>query len=303
MTRSADLLVELGTEELPPKALRQLRDAFGESFVDGLAEARLSYDAVSVYASPRRLAIVVEDLARTQDDREVVQKGPPVHVAFDNDGKPTRAAQAFAQKCGVDVDSLDREKSDEGEWLSFASIEKGKTAADLVPDIVRASLDALPIPRRMRWGDHDDEFVRPVHWLVMLHGGKVIPGSVLGIESGRKTHGHRFHVTKALSIKTPGEYASTLEEKGYVIPDFDERRQKIVDGVAAEAKAAGGVPVGSDALYDEVAALTEWPVPLSGSFDEEFLALPNEVIVATLTSHQRYFPIADAKGNHARDQR
>jgi glycyl-tRNA synthetase beta chain len=296
MSAPADLLVEVGTEELPPKALRQLRDAFADGMTKGLADARLAHGDVSAFASPRRLAVVVAAVADAQDDREVVQKGPPVHIAFDDDRQPTRAAQAFADKCGVSIDELDREKSDAGEWLSFTSTEKGQSVGELLPGIVQRSLDALPVPRRMRWGARDDEFVRPVHWLIMLHGDDVIPGSVLGIESGRLTEGHRFHTSEKITVAAAANYDDALGKEGYVIADFDKRRQKIVEGVADAASRAGGVPVGDDALYDEVAALTEWPIPMAGSFDEEYLALPDEVIVATLTNHQRYFPVADTDG-------
>lgn len=291
MTATRDLLVEVGTEELPPKALRQLMTAFAEGIGRGLDDARLAYEDVMPYASPRRLAVVVTALETSQADRETNQKGPPVNIAFDDGGNPTRAALAFAKKCGVAVDALGREKTDAGEWLTFHGKEQGKAAAELVPGVVQASLDALPIPRRMRWADRDDEFVRPVHWLVMLHGEDVIPGAVLGVESGRTTRGHRFHAPQPIDIATAGDYEQTLATSAYVIADFEARRRKIVAAVTKAATDAGGTAVADDALFDEVTALTEWPVPLTGSFDEAFLALPKEVIVATLTSHQRYFPI------------
>ena len=296
MSSASDLLIEIGTEELPPTALRSLMTAFADGIEAGLDEARLAHGDIRRFASPRRLAVIVDAVAASQDDREVVQKGPPTRIAFDDDGAPTKAALAFAAKCGVDVDDLDREKTADGEWLSFASTEKGQATAALLPGIVQASLDALPIPRRMRWGARDDEFVRPVHWLIMLHGETVVPGSVLGIESGDVTRGHRFHSEGDIRIGSAGDYEAALSGSGYVIADFEARRKKIVDGVRSAAEAAGGTPVGDDALYDEVTALTEWPVPMSGAFDETYLELPDEVIVATLTNHQRYFPVADDKG-------
>lgn len=296
MSETSDLLIEVGTEELPPTALRSLMSAFADGVRSGLEAARLVHGAVRPFASPRRLAVIVDAVAASQDDREVVQKGPPVRIAFDDAGSPTKAALAFAAKCGVGVDELDREKTSDGEWLSFASVEKGQATAALLPGIVQASLDALPIPRRMRWGAREDEFVRPVHWLIMLHGDAVVPGSVLGIESGDVTRGHRFHADNEIRIGSAGEYEAALFETGYVIADFEARREKIVDGVRAAAEAAGGNAIGEDALYDEVTALTEWPVPMSGAFDETYLELPDEVIIATLTGHQRYFPVADASG-------
>ena len=183
-----------------------------------------------------------------------------------------------------------------GEWLAHSAVEAGKDTASLLPGIVTRSLDALPIPRRMRWGDSDAEFVRPVHWLVMLHGDDVVAGEVLGIASGNRTRGHRFHSAGEIAIPNPGDYVEILRTKGYVIADFAERRKLIVDAVNAAAKKAGGEPVGDDDLYDEVTALTEWPVPLTGSFEEEYLALPDEVIIATLTNHQRYFPVRAGSG-------
>ena len=296
MSATEDLLVEIGTEELPPTALRRLMDAFKNGVVEGLAEARLDHGEVRAFATPRRLAIIVQSLATQQEDRPIKQKGPPVRIAFDNDGEPTKAALAFARKCGVEVDSLGREGSGDNQWLSHESVEAGQASGQLLPDIVAVALDKLPIPRRMRWGDRDDEFVRPVHWLIMMQGGQVIPGSVLGVSSGNKTRGHRFHSAGDIEIRSPADYAATLERPGYVIADFDARREKIVAAVNEAATAAGGVALGDDALFDEVAALTEWPVPMTGTFDEAFLELPREVIVATLTSHQRYFPVADESG-------
>jgi glycyl-tRNA synthetase beta chain len=296
MSGADDLLIEVGTEELPPKALRQLMASFADAVIRGLDDARLGHGDAKPFASPRRLAVLVNDVDKAQADREVEHRGPPVSVAFDDTGKPTRAAEAFANKCGVAVNALDREKTAAGEWLMHRAVENGRPAGDIVPGIVSAALDSLPIPRRMRWGASDVEFVRPVHWLVMLHGSEVIPGSVLGIEAGNRTRGHRFHAPEGIMIKNPASYGATLEKKGYVVADFAVRRRKIFTQVAGEAKRAGGEAIGDDALFDEVAALTEWPVALTGSFDAAFLALPREVIIATLTGHQRYFPVADADG-------
>lgn len=297
MTAKDELLVELGTEELPPKALRSLMTAFATGVRDGLEAARLSFDEVTPYASPRRLAVLVSSLDAGQADQEITQKGPPVAIAFDDDGNPSKAGLAFAKKCGVDISELGRDKTDAGEWLSHQATVPGQATADLVPGIVQAALDSLPIPRRMRWGDRDDEFVRPVHWLVMLYGSDVVPGSILGVTAGNHTRGHRFHAPDEIAIPKAAQYADTLKDKGYVIADFDARRKSIVAAVEEVAAAAGGAAVSDDGLFDEVAALTEWPVPITGSFDEEYLSLPREVIIATLVNHQRYFPIADENGS------
>jgi len=294
--KPADLLVEIGTEELPPKALRGLMDAFAANMESALDDARLEHGALHAYASPRRLAVVVESLARGQEDRRTSQKGPPVSVAFDDADKPLPPATAFAKKCGVDVADLGRLKTDKGEWLTAETVEAGKTAAELLPALTEKALADLPIPRRMRWGAGEAEFVRPVHWVVLLHGSKVIDGSVMGVPAGNKSMGHRFHSKGALTIAKPSGYLDTLEQKGHVVADFGARRKAVQQGVEKLAKKAKGVIVDGESLYDEVAALVEWPVPMLGSFDEEFLQLPPEVVVSTLTGHQRYFPVADASG-------
>lgn len=297
MSKADDFLVEIGTEELPPKALRSLMDAFAEALTTALDGARLEHGAVHAYASPRRLAVMVEKLAQQQDNRNVAQKGPPVSVAFDSDGKPTPAARAFAKKCGVAVTKLSRNKTSKGEWLTFDLVEKGKAAAELVPGLVESSLASLPIPRRMRWGVGDVEFVRPVHWVVLLHGKKTIAATVMGITAGNKTRGHRVHSSGELTIISPDSYLDILEKEGHVIADFSRRRELVIDGAAAAAKEAGGSIIDGESLYDEVTALVEWPVPLLGGFDTKYLDLPYEVVISTLTGHQRYFPIAGADGN------
>ncbi len=296
MSRLKPFLVEVGTEELPPKALRTLMEAFGERLAVALDDARLDHAEVSVFASPRRLAVLVEDLADRQADRKAEQKGPPVKIAFDDKGNATPAALAFAKKCGVDIGELDRQETDKGAWLVYQSIEQGQPAGTLLPALVNDALQALPIPRRMRWGSHDVEFVRPVHWVVMLHGNDIVEGEVLGVAAGRESRGHRFHCIDPIEIESPESYLTTLEKEGHVIADFSRRRKMVRDGVDAAAKSAGGRVVGGKALYDEVAALVEWPVPIVGSFDESFLQLPHETVTSTLTGHQRYFPVADDDG-------
>ena len=294
--KPADLLVEIGTEELPPKALRGLMDAFAANLASELDEARLERGELHAYASPRRLAVIVDALAAGQDDRRFSQKGPPVSVAFDDDGNPLPPATAFAKKCGVDVADLDRVETDKGAWLVAETVEKGRTTAELLPALIEKALADLPIPRRMRWGDGDAEFVRPVHWIVLLHGTGVVEGAVMGIDAGNTTMGHRFHSKGPIKIAKPSAYLQTLEAKGHVIADFDVRRGLVEKGVERMAKKANGHVVNGEALFDEVAALVEWPVPVLGNFDEAFLELPREVVVSTLTGHQRYFPIADDDG-------
>ncbi len=291
--KPADLLVEIGTEELPPKALRGLMDAFAANLGNEIDGARLGHGELHAYASPRRLAVIVEALAAAQEDRRLSQKGPPVSVAYDDDGKPLPPATAFAKKCGVDVADLGRVETEKGAWLAAETVEKGKTTAELMPALIEKALADLPIPRRMRWGDGEAEFVRPVHWIVLLHGSTVIEGAIMGIPCGNTTMGHRFHSKGPITISKPSAYRQTLEEKGHVIADFDVRRKLVQDGVERLAEEASGHIVDGEALYDEVAALVEWPVPVLGNFDAAFLELPREVVISTLTGHQRYFPVAD----------
>ena len=297
MSKAADFLVEIGTEELPPKALRSLMTAFADALATAVNDARLEHGDVHGYASPRRLAVLIEQLGRRQADRKTTQKGPPVAIAFDDGSKLTAAGEAFARKCGVNASELSRTSTDKGEWLSCDVTEPGQATADLMPGLVEKALAALPIPRRMRWGAGDAEFVRPVHWVVLLHGSKAIKASVLGVAAGNKSRGHRFHSAGPIAIKSPAEYLQTLEEGGHVIADFDRRRALVRDGVEAAAKKAGGNVVDGEALYDEVTALVEWPVPITGSFDDNYLSLPREVVISTLTSHQRYFAVADKSGD------
>jgi glycyl-tRNA synthetase beta chain len=217
---SKDFLVEIGTEELPPKALRSLMDAFGENLTAAIDDSRLERGDVATVASPRRLAVIVGDLAEAQEDRKVDQKGPPVRIAFDDDGNPTPAAEAFAKKCGVGVDDLNREQTDKGEWLTYEKLEQGQSTAELLPGLVEKALSSLPIPRRMRWGDGAAEFVRPIHWVVMLHGTDVIDAAVMGIRTGNTSQGHRFHSDGDVVIASPDTYLDTLEKEGHVIAAF-----------------------------------------------------------------------------------
>ena len=293
---AADFLVEIGTEELPPKSLRELSTAFAANLASELDRQHLGHGEVSAFASPRRLAVLVRELARAQASRETELRGPPVAVAFDKSGEPTAAAHAFANKCGIPLAGVARTKTAKGEWLSCRLQEAGQSAAELIPALVQQAVDKFPVQRRMRWSDHDAEFVRPVHWVLMLHGDSHVPGQVAGVVSGRITYGHRFLAPAAIEVQTAGDYNELLGNEGFVLADFASRRQRIEDSVREAAADVGGIALGDDALFDEVTALTEWPVALTGTFDDVYLKLPQEVIIATLTGHQRYFPIADAAG-------
>ena len=290
-----DFLVEIGAEEMPPKSLAALGEAFRDGLVAGLESAGLSHGAAKAFFTPRRLAVSVSKLLDRQPEQRIERRGPPVSAAFDSAGQPTRAATAFAESCGVGLDELTRIKDAKGEFLFCRTTRAGEPAARLLPGIVEAALGGLPIARRMRWGDGTAQFVRPVHWVVLLHGDAIVPGEILGIAAGRMTRGHRFHTKKPIALRSPGGYVGALE-KGFVRADFDARRERIRAGVVAAAEAESGVAVVDAAVLDEVTALTEWPVPIAGGFDSRFLELPPEVLVATLQDHQRYFPVRGADG-------
>ena len=233
----------------------------------------------------------MRDLAVTQADRQVVKRGPAVASAYDQEGNPTRAAEGFARSCGVTVADLGHLETDKGSWLSYKAQVQGVRTVELVPDIINRALAGLPISKRMRWGDSDTEFVRPVHWVVLLFGKDVIRTTVLGIETGRETCGHRFHHPGAISLSVTDEYLSRLLAEGRVVADFGERKKQIRQAVVESARARGGQALIDEDLLDEVTALVEWPVAITGSFDDKFLKLPKEVLIATMQSHQKYFPV------------
>lgn len=296
MTNHSDFLVELGAEELPPKALPRLAQAFRNELVQGLDAAKLAHGEVQVYATPRRLAVVVEALALRQPDQAIERRGPALAAAFDKSGRPTQAALGFARSCGVEIEALTTLEGDKGSWLVYRGQQQGAEAVELLPPLVEQALNKLPIPKRMRWGDSAIEFVRPVHWLVMLLGSEVVPGEVLGLASGKVSFGHRFHAPEPIRIDSPSSYSDQLERDGRVIASFEQRRERIRAQVEQTAAAAGGVAVIEADLLDEVTALVEWPVAIAGSFGQEFLAVPAEALISSMQGHQRYFPVRDADG-------
>lgn len=292
-----DFLVELGTEELPPKALKPLSDAFTQGIARGLEEAGIEFGRIEAFAAPRRLAVRIRSLADAQPDKSVEKRGPAVKAAFDDAGNPTRALTGFATSLGVTPDQLDTLETDKGAWVVYRTVEQGKPTVELMPELVEQSLAGLPIPKRMRWGAHRTEFVRPVHWVIMLFGNKVIDRPVMGLTPGNKTRGHRFHCPKSLIVPTPGDYEVVLKQEGYVIADFTERREQIRAGVTelAEKEASGKAVIDED-LLDEVTALNEWPVPLMGRFEERFLEVPAEALISSMKEHQKYFHVVAADG-------
>ncbi|MGH8199834.1 MAG: glycine--tRNA ligase subunit beta [Steroidobacteraceae bacterium] len=291
-----DFLVEIGTEELPPKALRLLEQAFAADLIAALAKAGLKHGEVQSFATPRRLAALVRGLAAHQPDQRTERRGPPANAAFDAEGLPTRAAQAFAASNKVSVEDLQRREEGKGTFLYYVGVKAGAPAMELLPMLVQNALDALPIPRRMRWGAGEAQFVRPVHWIAMLYGKDVVTGTLLDTPSGKLTRGHRFHAPKPLALSSPSVYERTLRDRGHVVASFETRRALVRERVAAVAAGLGGQALMRAALLDEVTALVEWPVPLAGRFEERFLSLPREVLISTLEDHQRYFPVEDAEG-------
>jgi glycyl-tRNA synthetase beta chain len=292
-----DFLVELGTEELPPKALRTLERAFADGLATRLRQLELKLGAVESFATPRRLAVLVRRLSLRQPEQQIARRGPPRSASFDAAGAPTRAALAFAASCGVAVESLSSERDAKGnEYLRYQGIKSGADTVSLLPELVQAALDALPIPRRMRWGALEAQFVRPVHWLVMLLGSELVPASILGVSAGRTSFGHRFMAPGALRIGSPATYAKTLQQRGKVLAVFDERRQNLRMQVEALAATLAGRAIVSEPLLEEVTALVEWPVAIAGQFEPRFLSLPREVLISTLQEHQRYFALENADG-------
>lgn len=291
-----DFLVEVGTEELPPLALPELQAAFADGIRKGLAEATLPHAELRSFATPRRLAVLVREIAATQPTQSIKLKGPPVSAAFGKDGAPGPAALKFAEKCGVEVGALTRVTEGKGEFLYFEGNRPGQKTAGLLAGIVQRSLDALPIPKRMRWGASSAEFVRPVHWLVMLYGSELIPARILDTNAGSATRGHRFMAPGEITLAGPADYESGLRERGKVIADFAARRELIREQVVALGQSLGGAALVDPALLDEVTALVEWPSALAGGFEVRFLELPREVLISTLQHHQRYFPVESPGG-------
>ncbi len=295
MSSAQDFLVEIGTEELPPKALKSLSEAFAQSLASQFTELHLGFEDMDVFASPRRLAVRVNQLTTAQPDIDIERRGPAKQAAFDGEGKPTKALEGFLRSCNATPDQLTTLETDKGAWMVFRSKQPGKQAVELLPDTVRKALDALPIPKRMRWGSSRTEFVRPVHWIVMMLGEQVIPCEILGLPAGQTSRGHRFHANVDIKINHPDFYETLLREKGYVIANFAERSDIIRQAVLEQAASVNGQALIDEDLLEEVTALNEWPVPLMGRFEERFLEVPAEALISTMKGNQKYFPVVDAQ--------
>jgi len=294
------LLIELGTEELPPKALKKLSNAFSTELLAGLVEAELitkdQSSKAQAYATPRRLALLVPEVISAQPDQTVERRGPAVKAAFDDTGTATKAASGFAKSCGVEVSDLATIKTDKGEWLAFTLQQKGQSISDLVPSIIDQAITRLPIAKRMRWGSGSAEFVRPVKWLIVMHGSAVIPTTVLDVAASNTTRGHRFHSTGEIVIASADAYPATLLEEGGVLVNFTSRQAMISEQIAAIASDIGATIESDPDLLDEVTGLVEYPTALLGEFDQDFLSIPQECLISSMRDHQKYFHLLDSGG-------
>ena len=291
-----NFLVEIGTEELPPKALKTLATSFAENVETELNQAGLTFDKIEWFAAPRRLAVKVLNLATQQPSKEIEKRGPAVLAAFDAEGKPTKAAEGWARGCGITVEQAERIATDKGEWLVHRAKIEGQPTKNLLNDIVANALAKLPIPKPMRWADKTVQFIRPVHTVTMLLGDELIEGEILGVASARTIRGHRFLGEKEFQIQHADQYPQLLREKGSVVADFNERKAEILAKSQAKATALGGVADIEESLLEEVTSLVEYPNVLAAKFEERFLAVPAEALVYTMKGDQKYFPIYDKDG-------
>lgn len=286
-------LVEIGTEELPPKSLRIFAESFAANFIEQLNNANIQHGEVLWYASPRRLALKALNVNDTQPDTQIIKRGPAVAQAFDANGNPTPAAQGWARGCGITIDQAERVVTDKGEWLSYTLNQKGQPVTELLADMVKAALAKLPIPKPMRWAAKQTQFIRPVHTVTMLYGADLVPGSILDIKSARIIRGHRFMGEQEFTIDNADQYPEILEQKGKVIADYDKRKTIIRTQAEAAAKQLNGRADLNESLLEEVTSLVEWPVVLTAKFEEKFLAVLAEALVYTMKGDQKYFPVYD----------
>ncbi|WP_049620710.1 glycine--tRNA ligase subunit beta [Frateuria defendens] len=297
MSAAKSLLIELGTEELPPKALDELAGAFLRGIADGLAKRGVdaALDGARAYASPRRLAAYVPGVALAQPAQAIERRGPALAAGTGPDGQPSKALLGFAQSCGVAVEQLEKLETEKGAWYVYRSVQPGQPVAALLPEIVAEALKGLPIPKPMRWADHDYSFVRPAHWLVMLHGAEIVEGELLGLKSGRMSRGHRFMHPQPVHVADADSWLDALRA-AKVLADPAERRERVRGEVARVAAATGGTPRLDEALLEEIANLTEWPVAIACAFERAFLAVPPEALVTTMETNQKFVPVFDAQG-------
>jgi glycyl-tRNA synthetase beta chain len=291
-----NLLVEIGTEELPPKALRKLAESFAENLAAELASLELNHQGVNWYASPRRLGLRVTALEAKQSDKVVEKRGPAVAAAFDADGNPTKAAMGWARGCGIDVSDAQTLETDKGAWLLHKAQVEGQATTSLMSDAVNKALAKLPIPKRMRWGANKTQFIRPVHTATILFGSTLIEGEILGKQVGNQLQGHRFHHPEKVTINHADDVFDVLKS-AYVVADFEARKAQIREQIEAAASAVNAKVAMDEDLLEEVTSLVEWPVTLTATFEEAFLDVPSEALIYTMKDDQKYFPLLDQDGN------
>ena len=291
-----DCLIELGTEELPPKNLKSLSEDFAKLVSQALNDVGLPADTIEVYATPRRLGILMRNIQTQQADQVVEKRGPALQAAFDKEGNPSKAAQGFARGCGVEVTDLQQRETDKGAWLYFEKTEIRSSLAQILPEVVATAINKLPIAKKMRWGDQAFEFVRPVKWLVMMIGSSVVEGEALGVRSGNESQGHRFHAPGPITFSNASDYVACLANEGKVVASFDERKRIIREQIEHSATNLGGVAHIEETLLNEVTGLVEFPVAVCGTFDAEFLSIPVEALVMTMQDNQKYFALFDQQG-------
>ena len=289
------LLIELGTEELPPKILKKLALSFLEQIKIQLDSADLSYEGIKWFATPRRMAVLISELESQQADKIIEKRGPAINVAFDADGNASKAAMGWARSNGIEIEQAQRLKTDKGEWLLYRSTQTGKSVEEIIPEMVNTAVAKLAIAKPMRWGSARTQFIRPVHTLTLLYGAKIINGKTLGVSASNKVTGHRFHHHGLVTIEHADDYISALK-KAYVIADYDERRELISEQIKEVADSINGRALIDDELLDEVTGLVEWPVTLVGGFDQSFLDIPAEPLIYSMKDHQKYFPVVNKEG-------
>ncbi len=296
MSKFEDFIVEIGTEELPPKDLQNLANSFATSLQQQLADAGINFGAVSIFTTPRRLAVMIKELAPQQPEQSISKRGPALAAAFNPDGTPTKAALGFAHSCGVEMEDLTKQETDKGAWLFFAQTVAGQKTDLLLPSMIEKSLTQLPVKKYMRWGLGEVAFVRPIHWILMLHGSKVVPTKIWGITSDYLSWGHRIHSPKPIRINTPASYEQQLESEGKVTVDFAKRQQSILQQIETIAKQENATPVIDSDLLTLVTGLVEHPVALLATFQEDFLRVPKECLISAMQDHQKCFALLDANG-------
>jgi len=295
--KEQDFLVEIGTEELPSKALKSLSKAFAENIEQRLQTAAIKFGKIESYATPRRLALLITQLTEKQADRSVEKRGPALRAAFDEHNKPTPALEGFARSCNTTVNKLEKLETPQGSWMVYRFNESGKHINEIMPEIINEALKNLPINKPMRWADLETQFARPVQWAMILYGKNVLSGNILDLPTSNVTYGHRFHHPKPITIKKAETYADVLEKTGFIIANFDKRREAIHEQILACAKKVNGEAIIDNALLDEVTSIVEWPVALTVHFDESFLKVPKEALMTAMQHHQKSFPVIDKNQN------